>query len=125
MTVRLHYRASEPVERPMFSLGLGDGRIGCFSLASMLVDGHAPAVLEGAGHVDCVFESLPLQPKTYEIWGSVRGSAGFGDLVDWQRLRLFRVVEPDGAGAGSATHLLDDAPVTIPHRWHTSNGQHV
>jgi ABC-type polysaccharide/polyol phosphate transport system ATPase subunit len=118
MTVRLHYRAARPIERPMFSVGLNDGRIGCFTLASMLLDGGAPDALEGEGHVDCAFEALPLQPKTYEIWGSVRGSSGYGDLVDWQRLRLFRVTDEMGAAlGGSVTHALDDSPVKIPHLW--------
>jgi hypothetical protein len=118
MTARLHYRVARPLARPIFSLGLSDGRLGCFVLASMLVDGDVPETIEGEGHVDCTFFDLPLQPRVYELWGSVRGEAGFGDLVDWQRLRLFRVVaEVSGAGRSVVAHSLADAPVRLPYRW--------
>jgi lipopolysaccharide transport system ATP-binding protein len=118
MTVRLEYLAREPVEGPIFSVGLADARIGVFSLASMLVDGQVPERLEGAGHVDCTFETLPLHPRTYEVWASVRGAAGFGDLVDWQRVALVRVTgDPAGGGRGAVTHTLADAPVRMPYAW--------
>jgi ABC-type polysaccharide/polyol phosphate transport system ATPase subunit len=118
MTARLHYRAASRIEAPIFSVGLSDGRFGCFALASMLVDGQAPQTIVGNGYVDCVFADLPLHPRTYEIWGSVRGRAGFGDLVDWQRLRAFRVTGgPDGAGKGSVTHSMSDAPVRLSYSW--------
>ena len=124
MTVRLHYRAFEPLEGPIFSVGLADARIGVFSLASMLIDGEAPERLDGAGHIDCIFESLPLHPRTYEIWVSVRGAAGFGDLVDWQRLALVRVTgAAAGKGVGVVTHTLADAPVKVPYRWRIDSGQ--
>lgn len=121
LTIRLHYEARRPIVAPSFSIGLSDGRIGCFSLASMLIDGHTPGVLEGEGWVDCAFTELPLQPRVYEIWGSVRGQSGFGDIVDWQRLRLFRVVgDVVGSGKSLVTHSLDDAPVRIPYQWRFS-----
>ena len=123
LTARLHYRARREISGPIFSLGISDGRIGCFALASMLVDGQAPESIAGEGYVDCTFADLPLQPRTYELWGSVRGAAGFGDLVDWQRLRLFRVSdEVAGEGLSAVTHSMDDAPVRLPYRWAVRNG---
>ena len=119
MTVRITYRALKPIEQPQFSVGLGDGRIGCFTRASMLVDGQGPRVIDGVGHIDCTFTLLPLQPKTYEIWGSVLGGNGYGDLMDWQRLRLFQVVAANDEGSGkvSVTSTMTEAPVRIPYRW--------
>jgi lipopolysaccharide transport system ATP-binding protein len=123
MIARLHYRAAARIEAPIFSVGLSDGRFGCFALASMLVDGEAPRLIEGNGYVDCVFDDLPLHPRTYEIWGSVRGRAGFGDLVDWQRLRAFRVSGGgDGAGKGAVTHSMADAPVRLSYTWNIGDG---
>jgi ABC-type polysaccharide/polyol phosphate transport system ATPase subunit len=123
LTARIHYRARREIPGPIFSLGISDGRIGCFALASMLVDGQAPDSIAGEGYADCTFSELPLQPRTYELWGSVRGAAGFGDLVDWQRLRLFRVSgEVDGEGLSAVTHSIDDAPVRLPYRWAVRNG---
>ena len=121
VVIRLHYRASKPIRQPLFSVGLSDGRAGCIFIASMLVDGRAPRLIGGSGHVDCVFEDLPLLPKTYEVWGSVRGEAGFGDLVDWQRLRLVRV-RGEVAGDGvSAVSSIEWAPVKVPYHWRVTS----
>jgi ABC-type polysaccharide/polyol phosphate transport system ATPase subunit len=121
MTVRLHYLAHDPIEDPIFSLGLSDGKLGCFTLASMLIDGDVPDVIAGEGHIDCAFADLPLQPGTYELWGSVRGQIGFGDLIDWQRLRLFRITgDVPAAGRSAVTHSMA-APVRLPYEWKTRN----
>lgn len=122
MTVRLHYRAAQTIPRPMFEVGLTDGRKGPFALASMLIDGEIPDEISGEGYIDCTFEYLPLFPRMLEIWGGVRGAAGFGDLVDWQRLRLFRVTGEIEAGPSAVSHSLANAPVRLPYRWHLSNG---
>jgi lipopolysaccharide transport system ATP-binding protein len=122
LTARFHYRALEPIAKPSFSVGLSDGRH-FFTLASMLIDGEVPALLEGEGHVDCVFDGLPLFPRTYELWASVRGEGGFGDLVDWQRLRLFEITdEVTGGGASAVTHSLLTAPVRLPYSWRVVDG---
>lgn len=121
MTVRLHFRAARPIPRPMFEVGLSDGRKGPFALASMLIDGESPDKISGEGHVDCTFEYLPLFPRMLEIWGGVRGAAGFGDLVKWQRLRLFRVTGEIEAGPSAVSHSLANAPVRLPYRWQVTN----
>ena len=121
--MRLHYHAKRPITRPNFSIGLSDGMRGIFALASMLVDGQSPKVISGEGHVDCTFTSLPLQPRTYEIWGEVIGQEGFGEIVDWQRLRLFQVSgEIRTVGRSAVTHSMSDAPVKIPYRWNVDRG---
>jgi hypothetical protein len=118
MTVRLHYHAPAPVSGPIFSIGLSDPGLGLLTLASMLIDGQSPDGIVGEGHLDCTFERLPLRPRTYEIWGSVRGEAGFGDIVDWQRLRRFQVVGDSlAAGKSAVSHSKLYAPVTIPYHW--------
>ena len=123
ITVRLHFRAAAPIEEPIFEVGLNDGRIGPFALASMLIDGQAPRSISGEGYVDCTFDDLPLLPRVYELWGGVRHGAGFGDLVDWQRLRFFRVAgEVDGVGPAAVSHSLSNAPVRLPYRWKFGDG---
>ena len=122
LTVRLHFHAPKPLSRPIFSLGLNDMRAGCFTMASMLIDGQAPEVIVGEGHVDCTFTELPLQPKAYEIWGEVAGESGYGMIVDWQRLRVFRVTGDLGArGKSAVTHTMSEAPVRLPYRWDIHN----
>lgn len=123
MTIRLHYQAQGRVQRPIFSIGLTDPGLGLLTLASMLVDGKVPHEIVGEGQVDCTFANLPLRPRTYEIWGSVRGEAGFGDLVDWQRFRRFQVSgDSDGSGRSAVSHSMLYAPVTIPYSWSLKNG---
>ena len=122
MTVRVHYAAHRPIPRPSFSVGFGDGRMGAFSSASMLVDGQSPEVINGRGHVDCTFDALPLRPRVYEIWVGVRGEHGYGNLVRFQPLRLFEVKGDLPLGRG-AVSWGDKTPVNIPYRWSLSDAK--
>jgi ABC-type polysaccharide/polyol phosphate transport system ATPase subunit len=117
LTVRVRYRTSRPIESPSFSVGLSDGGMNCFTMASMLQDGQSPARLNGEGTVDCTFRSLSLNPKAYEVWLSVRGSHGYGDLFTWQRVRLFRVIDALGEGQLAATASMTYAPVRMTYDW--------
>ena len=116
VTVRVHYHAREALTRPAFSVGFGDSRLGAFSSASMLVDGEAPERVEGEGHLDCVFERLPLRPRSYEIWCGIRGEHGHGSLVDFTPQRLFEVTGELPPGKAAVSWGLK-TPVEIPYRW--------
>jgi hypothetical protein len=116
MTVRIRYRAKRPIAGPMFCVGLSDGGP-CFSQAATIVDGDAPDEISGEGYADCTFESLPLRPRVYEVWGGMAGDLG-GNLIDWQRLAMFRIVGASfGPGKGAVSTMLSEAPVEIPYRW--------
>ena len=118
MTVRLRYLARERIRRPIFTLGLSDGHRTAFSAASMLIDGQVPEELNGEGYLDCTFATLPLQPRAYEVWGEVRTQAGVGFIIDWQRLRRFKVVgEVVGEGRSALAHSVSYAPVKLPYQW--------
>jgi lipopolysaccharide transport system ATP-binding protein len=118
LTVRLRLHATQPVPRPIFEIGIADGRIGTLAMASMLVDGAEFEHLNGEVLVDCTFESLPFMPRVYELWGGVMGQAGVGDLLAWQRLRLFRVEgEVTQGGLSAVSETLTKAPVQIDYRW--------
>ena len=118
LTVRLNLRASRPIHRPIFEIGIADGRIGSLAMASMLIDGQAPEVLEGDCTVDCTFHDLPLMPRVYELWGGVMGAAGLGDVLAWQRLRLFRVEgEVSQAGLAAVSETLMKAPIQLRYDW--------
>ena len=116
MTVRLHYRTPITITRPMFSVGLSDGRSGLITLATMSSDGAIPDAISGEAYVDCSFGPLPLLPRTYEIWGEIIGEAG-GNIVDWQRLRYFKISgEIEGTGPAAVSQSFV-APVRIPYEW--------
>jgi lipopolysaccharide transport system ATP-binding protein len=89
--VRLHVEAVSMVPKPQFSIGISDGRPGVLILCSMLEDGGAVDLPRGHHTVGCRIDSLPLNPRTYDVWMSVRAAAGAGDLVDWSTVRTFRV----------------------------------
>jgi ABC-type polysaccharide/polyol phosphate transport system ATPase subunit len=118
MTARIHYVASRPIQTPSFAIGLMDGRLGALSVATTQRADNGPEVISGSGYAECTFEQLPLLPRAYELWGSIYGDTSYSDLVPWQRLRLFRVVDADtDASRSSMSFLLQGAPVTIPHSW--------
>lgn len=118
MTVRVHYRAHRPIASPIFNVGLVDGRIGCFASASMLRDGGSPELIFGDGYLDCEIGDVPLFPRVYELWGAVRGALGYGKLVDWQRLRLFRVESAEiSRGKAGVSVANMQAPVKLSYHW--------
>jgi lipopolysaccharide transport system ATP-binding protein len=124
LTVRLSLRATRPTRRPIFEIGIADGRIGPLTMASMLIDGAAPEVLTGDCTVSCTFHELPLMPRVYELWAGVMGEAGLGDVLQWQRLRLFRVEgEVEQAGLAAVSETLMNAPVKTPYSWDIGNSQ--
>ena len=123
LTVELRYKAAHRIKKPHFVLGVTDGRGWNIFMASMLADGMAPEFIEGEGAVKCMFNHLPLLPKVYEIWGSVRGEEGLGELIDWQMFGAFRIGEEkrptalEPVGKASITHLRAEAPCFVPYQW--------
>lgn len=116
--VRLRVRAKAPISRPHFSLGITDGRAGNLVLASMLVDGGAPDRLDGDVEVRCLLRNVPLLPRVYQLWCSVRGEHAYGDLLDWQAVGAFRIAEaPLSDGPLANSHKSADGPVYVPHEW--------
>ena len=118
LTVRLALRAARPIPRPIVEIGIADGRIGPLAMASMRVDGQSPEVLAGECTVACTFHELPLRPRVYELWAGVMGEAAHGDVLKWQRLRLFRVVgEVTQAGLAAVSETLTKAPIQVEYTW--------
>src|SRR5579885_886729 len=116
--VRFHVRAESEVPSPWFSLGISDGRPGTLVLCSMLEQDCAFRLPAGRCTVHCVLGPLPLAPRTYELWLSVREQVGAADLVDWSRVGAFRIRLPaEAKGAGGVTAPWLYGPVRVEHRW--------
>jgi hypothetical protein len=116
--VRLRFHSPSELERPYVSIGITDGRPGGLILCSMLVDGGAPDSIQGQTVVLCRLRSVPLLPRVYELWCSVRSARGYGDLFDWQQIGAFRVVEAPGLiGPAALAHTATDGPVYVAHEW--------
>jgi lipopolysaccharide transport system ATP-binding protein len=122
--VRLHFRTSVPLKRPHVSIGITDGRPGNLVLCSMLVDGGAPEELNGETVVSCSLRSIPLLPRVYQLWCSVRSEWAYGDVFDWQQVGAFRVSEADGlVGPAARAHASTDAPVYVAHTWRVESSR--
>lgn len=121
IVIRIAYNAKRRLERPGFSLGISEGGLHPFTMASMVVDSESsrPDAIEGAGVVECRFEDLSVQPRSYELWCSVRTGDNFSDYVRWQRLRVFTVEGDLGSGPQAVATSLMHAPVKFRHSWRT------
>jgi lipopolysaccharide transport system ATP-binding protein len=116
--IRLRFKADREILRPHVSIGITDGRPGNLALCSMLVGGNVPERLEGEVEVRCLLRRIPLLPRVYQLWCSVRGEAAFGDVLDWQPVGTFRIADgPVAEGPAAVSHMLTDGPVYIEHGW--------
>ena len=116
--VRLRFLARRELTRPYVSIGITDGRPGTLALCSMLVDGGAPEQIVGEVEFRCLLRGVPLLPRVYQLWCSVRGEQAFGDLFDWQPVGAFRIATSPGLqGPAAMAHTATDGPVHIPHVW--------
>ncbi|MDR7542944.1 MAG: ABC transporter ATP-binding protein [Armatimonadota bacterium] len=116
--LRLRFRPLAPLRRPYVSLGITDGRPGNLILCSMLVDGGAPECVEDPFEARLKMRSLPLLPRVYQLWCSVRTEHAFGDVFDWQPVGTFRVTEPPSlSGPAAVAHTSTDGPVHVDHYW--------
>ena len=99
-------------------IGISDDRPGNLALCSMLVDGGAPAVLDGHAVVSCKLHSIPLFPRVYHLWASVRSEHGYGDVFDWQSVGSFRIADAPGLiGPAAQAHVSTDGAGYIQHDW--------
>ena len=63
LVVEISYDAHKCIEKPIIALGvLGVNGGSCFT-SNMLLDGHRPDFLKGAGQITCTFKSIPLLPQ--------------------------------------------------------------
>ena len=112
---RFHYSATQPVERPVFTLGI-------HTLDGMDVThpntrdaGLVPDVLHGHGHIDLVVDRLDLLPGTFDLSGSITDTAAL-HVYDYRHRALRFDVEagrPRESGGGL---------VTLNGRWELAQG---
>jgi ABC-2 type transport system ATP-binding protein len=67
---RIHYRADEPVHRPVFGIAI-DRTDGVLVTGPTSNNEVQPAVVSGQGYIDFRVERLPLLPGAYEIGASL------------------------------------------------------
>ena len=124
LVISATYSTKQPIEHPHFVFVVVDSNGGKpLFLASMLADGRSPTVLQGEGELKCVFKNLPLQPRSYFVWGEVWSADRKNMLVNWQRMSAFQVTETAeqkriAAEVGaSIRHTRADAPIRVDYEW--------
>jgi lipopolysaccharide transport system ATP-binding protein len=124
LIVEIHYDAHKAIERPIIALGVLGINGSCFT-SNMLLDGHRPDLLNGAGKITCTFKSIPLLPQNYTVKMIIR-SANVNDLIiNYQEVAAFSVVG-DLAEYGYKGEFLTFArhstPVVVPYEWRLPDG---
>ena len=110
VTLRLHWSAPEPVERPVFGLAM-ETLDGHYLWAHHSRDGGAvPERIGGTGHVDLCVKSLLLQPGTFDVSASVNAYDCVTVLDYRRRLLRFDVENGDPRESGG--------PVALGGSWH-------
>jgi lipopolysaccharide transport system ATP-binding protein len=124
LSVEISYDAHQRIERPIIALGVLGVNGSCFT-SNMLLDGHRPNRLDGAGKITCTFKSIPLLPQNYTVKMIIR-SANVKDLIiNYQEVAGFSVVG-DLAEYGYKGEFLTFArhstPVVVPYEWRLPDG---
>jgi homopolymeric O-antigen transport system ATP-binding protein len=124
LIVEVHYDAQRRLEQPYVALGVQGINGSCFT-ANMLLDGHRPEALVGAGKLACRFKSLPLFPQSYSVKMSVKTKNGSDMIINYQEVAYFSVVG-DLAEYGFTGEFLSRAssstPVVVPYEWRLPDG---
>jgi lipopolysaccharide transport system ATP-binding protein len=124
LIVEIFYDARIPLTEPYVIVGVQGINGSCFT-ANMLLDGHQPQVLAGAGRLACRFKSLPLFPQSYSVKMSFRMNNASDMIVNYQDVAYFSVVG-DLAEYGYKGEFLSRASrstsVVVPYEWSLPDG---
>jgi ABC-type polysaccharide/polyol phosphate transport system ATPase subunit len=122
--IRFHVLAREDVRGPWFSVGVSDGRPGALILCSMLETQTRFSIAKGRSVVSCRLGPLPLGPRTYELWMSVREEQGAADLVPWSSVGAIRIRLSAGtSGPNAVTAPWLYGPVRVSHSWRLDDSE--
>ncbi len=124
-TVRLHYRAKETVERPLFATTIWGEKGPLFS-ANMAVDGQFPERLPaGTGIVEAQFDHVPLTAGVYRVAVLAKTDIHH-DAFSSRILGSFRIrSDPKRLGFGhpAADSIVRiNTLVRVPYQWQVNPG---
>ena len=127
LVVEISYDALKRIDKPIIAVGVLGLNGTCFT-SNMLLDGHRPDYLQGAGLISCTFRSIPLLPQNYVVKMSDRSSNVKDVIVDYQEVASFSVAG-DLAEYGYRGEFLTNArystPVVVPYEWCLPDGRTV
>src|SRR6202521_285224 len=127
LVVEISYVAHKRIEKPSIALGVLGINGSCFA-SNMLLDGHRPDFLEGAGQITCTFRSIPLLPQNYTVKMNVRAANANDLIVNYQEVAHFSVVgdlAEYGYKGEFLTWLRYTTHVVVPYEWRLPDGTTV
>lgn len=124
LVVEIWFNARSRVEKPYVLLIVQGVRGNCFT-ANMLLDGHRPEVLDGAGCITCWFKSIPLLPQSFIVKMSMLAKDGKDLILNAQDVASFSVVanlEEYGYKGEFQNLAPRSTPVVVPYEWKLPDG---
>lgn len=124
LTVEISYDAAKRIEKPIIALGVLGVNGSCFT-SNMLLDGHRPNFVYGAGKITCTFKSIPLLPQNYTVKMIIRSENVKDVIVNYQEVAGFSVVgdlSDYGYKGEFLTFARHSTPVVVPYEWRLPDG---
>lgn len=115
LVVRAAYEAAARVPAPVFQIAIVDVDTGMIVASASSSAGDVPAIVDGHGVVDCVFESVPLRRRQFVLRMTITDSH---QLVSYDVVTAgprFAVVAAPAARAGDDDD--EDGLVALPYRF--------
>jgi lipopolysaccharide transport system ATP-binding protein len=124
LIVEISYYANKRIESPIIALGVLGVSGPCFT-SNMLLDGHRPKCLEGAGRITCTFRSIPLLPQSYSVKMRIQAANVKDIVVTYQEVAHFSVVgdlKEYGYEGEYLNWAVRSTPVVVPYEWRLPDG---
>jgi lipopolysaccharide transport system ATP-binding protein len=125
LTVEVSYFAETRIPRPIFALGVVGVNGSCFT-SNMLLDGHRPEYIEGAGQILCTFRSIPLLPQAYSMKLRVQAADPEHVIIPYQDVAFFSVagdLAEYGYEGEFGKWARYSTPVVVPYEWRLPDGR--
>jgi lipopolysaccharide transport system ATP-binding protein len=124
LNVEISYCAEKRIDKPIIALGVIGINGPCFT-SNMLLDGHRPNFIEGAGKITCKFRSVPLLPQNYSVKLRIQAADPAEIIIPYQEVAYFSVTG-DLADYGYQGEFLKWArhstSVVVPYEWRLPEG---
>ncbi|MDH3682286.1 MAG: polysaccharide ABC transporter ATP-binding protein [Acidimicrobiia bacterium] len=113
LSLRLEFEGAEAIEQPQVSIRITDGQwedlIECTSPAG------TSSTTGTRWAAECCIESLPLNPRMYQVWCSVSSGTPAQRRMDWCEVGAFRIRANRGKAMRTAS--IAGPPVAIDSTW--------
>lgn len=110
----LTFDGPEPIERPQVLLRISDG------IGDDLIEAASPAMAAGpvgpTWTAHCRIDSVPLNPRLYQIWCRVTDGVDADAGMEWREVGAFRI-ESRAAGLGCRPTSIGVPPVAVDTSW--------